>query len=843
MRHQYSTIAVTAALVALIVASVETSSAAAASQAAAALRINEVADKGSSNACDGEDWIELFLPPNLGAAPLNLSGYTLYDDNGPNDADAFLFPSSTTISPGEYILLCNGGVDPTTSPQFGIGGDDQVFLLDPTGLLISTTGPLGGRGEFDVSYAYDATSNSYIYTMSPTPGDENSINPLPDPETLEEMRMRLQEQNEMGTAFFNMDRNGRPLLEGGFDDIVDLRMTMDPDLWDKMYDERSYEIYTQFQNATVTTYNDPSDILLNLPDEGRLRPKGQSTLAYGTCMDRTIPYSIDFDRTNPYQTLFGVQRAYLRTHLGDWSFAREWAQHQMLARFGLPYLRTRKVRFFVNNEFIGLYDLLEAPDQDYVFERSFPDFDPDNYALFKIKTLSLGCDMYDADTLKKANNRIDETKSPPYAFERGEHRDKIPVLKDWTACTSTFFENLGKEFEDFALAYVRHDKDCGDVLVDQGLIDRDLGVKDLEDTMKTFINKHLASNDCIDSTCSNSDLVNDVNVDQFLKNFAVMAALLNSDSPLGNGNNYYLAYTGVEGMAWSIFQYDHNGILSTASAEICNVEQCHEAMIKWSILRPTCKALDSNQLAGPLLTDESLRKKYLSYVEQFVNEVMTDDKFLKQITDHMVAIKEEALKNDWNDFVFVYESLELSNGMDWYHDFQVAKYIPLLPALRARAAEIKKQFKAIEAGTFPRSLDEINDNEVCVDWTSTEARQTNCPGNCQYKGCHGAEFDVSAFCSPDDGKCYHGVKDEQCNGMSNLERYSGLTNFAGSDKVAFCWQDPTLGPLKIAECPTHVDDGDEDGDSSKGVSLGAHYLTIALGAFVVIAIELLSCAL
>lgn len=813
-----------AAFLTLFVASVETTSAASPSQAAA-LRINEVADKGSSNACDGEDWIELFLPPDSGTGPMNLSGHILHDDKGPDDAGAFLFPASTTISPGEYVLLCNGGVDPTTSPQFGIGGDDQVSLLDPAGLLISTTGPLGGRGEFDVSYAYDGTSDTCIYTTSPTPADENSINPLPDPETVEEMRVRLHEQNGMGTKFFNMDSNGRPLSEGGFDDIVDLRMTMDSELWDKMYDERSYEMYTTFQNATVTTYDDPSDVLLNLPHEGRLRPKGQSTLAYGICMDRTIPYSIDFDRTNPDQTLFGVQRAYLRTHLGDWSFAREWTQHRMLARFGLPYLRTRKVRLFVNDRFIGLYDLLESPDQDYVFQRSFPDFDPNNYALFKIKTLSLACDAYDADTLQRANDRIDETNSPPYAFERGEHRDKIPVLKDWTACTSTFFENLGKEFEDVVLAYLRHGKDCGDVLVDEGLIDRDLGVKNLEDVMKTFINNHLASNGCIDSACSNSDLANDVNVDQFLKNFAVMAALLNSDSPLGNGNNYYLAYTGIEGMGWSIVQYDHNGILSTASAEICNVEQCHEAMVNWSILRPTCKALDSNQLAGPLLAEESLRKQYLAYLQQFVNEVMADDELLEQIHKHLVAIKDEALKNDWNDFAFVYESLELSKGMEWYHDFHVAKYIPFLPALRARTAEIQKQFQAIEAGTFPRSLDEIDENEVCVDWTSTEARQTICPRNCQYQGCYGDEFDISAFCSPDDGKCYHGVKDELCNGLSNLNRYSGMANFVGSDKVAFCWQDPTLGPLKVAECPTYVGDGD---GSSGGSSLCTRYITLVV---------------
>jgi hypothetical protein len=34
---------------------------------------------------------------------------------------------------------------------------------------------------------------------------------------------------------------------------------------------------------------------------------------------------------------------------------------------------------------------LEVSDQDYIFVRSFPTFDPSNYTLFKVKTLSLGC--------------------------------------------------------------------------------------------------------------------------------------------------------------------------------------------------------------------------------------------------------------------------------------------------------------------------------------------------------------------------------------------------------------------------------------------------------------------
>lgn len=63
----------------------------------------------------------------------------------------------------------------------------------------------------------------------------------------------------------------------------------------------------------------------------------------------------------------------------------------MLARFGLPHLRARKARFYINDELMGYYTLLEAPDQDYAFHRSFPDFDPENYALYKVKIYARDC--------------------------------------------------------------------------------------------------------------------------------------------------------------------------------------------------------------------------------------------------------------------------------------------------------------------------------------------------------------------------------------------------------------------------------------------------------------------
>ena len=159
--------------------------------------------------------------------------------------------------------------------------------------------------------------------------------------------------------------------------MVDLRLTVDPDVKDKLSgDERGYEVYSPFLSARVTLLDDPSAVLLDLPSPGRIRPKGQSTMYLGVCTNRTTPYQIDWDHTNSTQTLFGVERSYLRTAWGDGSFVREWSSHRMLARFGLPHLRTRMVRLLMNDEVYGLYTLMEAPDQDYVFHRSFPDYDP-----------------------------------------------------------------------------------------------------------------------------------------------------------------------------------------------------------------------------------------------------------------------------------------------------------------------------------------------------------------------------------------------------------------------------------------------------------------------------------
>ena len=108
----------------------------------------------------------------------------------------FTFPTNTStrffyLSPGEYLSICNDGLDPLVSPQFGMGKSDELTLLDPSGAVVSYTGVLQGPGYFDVSYAFDKETDAFVYTSTPTTGEANIIMAVPyKEEKVDEMRDR-----------------------------------------------------------------------------------------------------------------------------------------------------------------------------------------------------------------------------------------------------------------------------------------------------------------------------------------------------------------------------------------------------------------------------------------------------------------------------------------------------------------------------------------------------------------------------------------------------------------------------------------------------------------------------
>eukprot|EP00520_Triparma_pacifica_P000531 CAMPEP_0118634400 /NCGR_PEP_ID=MMETSP0785-20121206/1521_1 /TAXON_ID=91992 /ORGANISM="Bolidomonas pacifica, Strain CCMP 1866" /LENGTH=951 /DNA_ID=CAMNT_0006525361 /DNA_START=344 /DNA_END=3199 /DNA_ORIENTATION=- len=721
--------------------------------------ISEIAGKGSTGTCTGHDWVEIQNPSS--SSSLDISNFILHDDNGASDSNAYVFPASTVLAPSGYLVICCNQVDSSTGAIFKVGGGDQISIADASKQLIDTSGVLPSGAALDITYARDpADGDKFKYTTSPTPSAENVYVPYDKAFHL----AKLSAQNALGIDFFGMDVNGtKP--SSAMPDVVDLEITMSAENEAKMWDEQSYEMYHDVESFKVA-----SEVL---PMGGRMRPRGQSTLAIATCVGfKQIPFLLDFTSNDNAQRLFGVEKMFLRHHMDDSSAAREWSMHRMLARSGLAYLRTRTIRLLINGDEIGIYEAMEAPGQEYVFARSFPTYNMEDYALFKWKTLAAFCGNPDfgfasSSALEAAND------VPPYAFERGSHRDKIPALpeSEHMNCGSIFLGNIMKEVEALLSAYKAYSGDCADVLVWEGLLDQDLGTSNWKEIMKSFYRD--IGEGCPDSACTGSKVPDQVDVDNWLKNFAWYAITEGQDSPMGNRNNWYLANAN-DGTGWKIVQYDHNGILTGAQNDFLCHEGCSDRLVDWSINRPTCTSIASNPVVGPLLSNPTYHAQYLDHVKDHLDNVLTDD-FFSEISEHILALKpykSGLWASGWN--------VDLDNEAN--ADFSQAFWgdsSPFLALLKLRRGEIYKQIEALNDGSFKRPTEDLFDEmEICVDWETSSIGATKdaspCPpecaqaepcygfAGCQYRRSDGLWDNPLQFCNPAFPACDVCYPDTEC---------------------------------------------------------------------------------
>jgi len=145
----------------------------AAGVASAELAVTEFLNNVLGNESTNE-WMEIY---NYGSSSIDLTGYTVSDNNG-----TFVFPSGT-IAPGEAIILAQGPDAfranwPTVTAQvFGpwapivnlANTDDQIVLSDPSGALLWTLGygddETAGRATFLATTDFSITD--YGNELSP----------------------------------------------------------------------------------------------------------------------------------------------------------------------------------------------------------------------------------------------------------------------------------------------------------------------------------------------------------------------------------------------------------------------------------------------------------------------------------------------------------------------------------------------------------------------------------------------------------------------------------------------------------------------------------------------------
>ena len=476
--------------------------------------------------------------------------------------------------------------------------------------------------------------------------------------------------------------------------------------------------------------------------------------------------------------------------------------NRMLARFGLPHLRARKVRFYLNGNLMGLYTLMEAIDAEYVFARSFPDYNPFNFSLFKWKIEAIGCGRYDPDLLADAAIRMNDPNKPPWSFEPGPHRIPPPVYGKarFPLCMEAFVRHhFGEDKRDVAALYLQYGENCGEMLVEEGLMDRKAGTKNWDVVMKNYINKYLTEK-VVDG---NSEMDEDVDLESYLKTVAFYAVAISQDSPLGSQNNYYMAQTG-DGKGFKLVAYDHNN----GPGNACD---CGDHMIHWSIARPTCLGIEYNHVVGPLLLKPELHQRYLGYVRDFVEQVASQQDLIDEILEHARAIYPFVA----DDFWYVGGNYELqfsTDPEDWNGDFRQ----PLVPFLIGRVQDVRDQLAAMDAGTYPRGPhQEIKEDiyEECVDWRSHQAADVACPNNCLYEGCYQNYWQMSHHCLEDSGTCVHGTYDDRCRGVVEGGQYPGMESPRETTGLeTFCLDSWSLFPIKASVCPPPPKNKANDGE-------------------------------
>jgi hypothetical protein len=83
---------------------------------------------------------------------------------------------------------------------------------------------------------------------------------------------------------------------------------------------------------------------------------------------------VDFDRYDTTQTLFGLKSIVLRNNTQDPSSLHERLGMKLFAAMGIPAPRTAHARLFVNDEYAGLYLIVESIDKRFL-ARYFPETD------------------------------------------------------------------------------------------------------------------------------------------------------------------------------------------------------------------------------------------------------------------------------------------------------------------------------------------------------------------------------------------------------------------------------------------------------------------------------------
>lgn len=294
-------------------------------QAQAQVVINEVVARPVEG---NQDWIELY---NLGDETVDLSGYGLRDaqDGQPHPEHIYRFPESTFLAAQGYLLIERDEVD---GFDFGLGGEDGVFLVDANDQWIDSTLWQDGDAEEGSAWARIPDGiGDFQSTTQPTPGAANihSDTPAPDP-----------------AAF---------LFDGT---IRTFEMQIDDEDWAWLNQNQTLEIYVPGRFY----FGD------QVFEDVGIRYKGSTGALYGCFDDENnlicdkLSMKVSFHKFVDGRRFHGLKKLQFHAMENDEAKMRERIGYTLFRDFGVTAPRVNYARLVINDEVFGLYSLIEHID-------------------------------------------------------------------------------------------------------------------------------------------------------------------------------------------------------------------------------------------------------------------------------------------------------------------------------------------------------------------------------------------------------------------------------------------------------------------------------------------------
>jgi hypothetical protein len=293
------------------------------------LRISEVvAQSDRPNFQAGADWLELINESNTA---VNLAEFSLTDDANPLEA----LPN-VSLPAGGRVVVVAGGVAPTDGTAhvtFGLGRTDSLSLFRNNQEVdyVAWTDSQSKNGR---SFGRLATSAAW-QELYPTPGYEN-----------------------VAYVMFTREK------------VFTVRVNID-----------SATFNTMVKNKREVYY--PADFELNgakIANVG-FRLKGQGSLNSVPAGSKRFGFKVDMNQYAE-QKFMGMKKLVFSQSFSDPSFMRDLLAYDLMRAAGMPSPEISFVDLYVAGEHLGLYQMVEAIDTEFL-EKNFPDDKDDQGDLHK----------------------------------------------------------------------------------------------------------------------------------------------------------------------------------------------------------------------------------------------------------------------------------------------------------------------------------------------------------------------------------------------------------------------------------------------------------------------------